>query len=156
MAELVDLTRNYSFYAIPVAWVLAIFPHGISLSLGKSIDKTAPRTYGECIANDQTLDKATKAMIHRCEGAQKNGFENLGLFAAAVVAGNLAGLPAETLNVLSGGYLASRVLYNLIYVTHTSEIMANVRSLTYFSGIGMIMALFIKSGNILSETTHRI
>lgn len=95
-------------------------------------------------------------MIHRCEGAQKNGFENLGLFAAAVVAGNLAGLPAETLNVLSGGYLASRVLYNLIYVTNTSETMANVRSLTYLSGIGMIMTLFVKSGNLLSEPTRRI
>src|SRR5712671_5430955 len=95
----------------------------------------------------------TKAMIHRSEGAQKNGFENLGLFAAAVVAGNIAGLPAETLNLLSGGYLASRVLYNYVYITHTSQAMANVRSLTYLSGIGMIMTLFVKSGNAIRERT---
>jgi uncharacterized MAPEG superfamily protein len=95
----------------------------------------------------------TKAMIHRCEGAQVNGFENLGLFAAAVLAGNFAGLPAETLNLLSGGYLASRALYNLIYITHTTEAMAKARTLTYFSGIGLIMTLFVKSGNILRERT---
>ena len=52
---------------------------------------------------------ATKEKIVRAEGAQQNGFENLGLFAAAVVAGNIVRLDNWTLNVLSGGYLLSQL-----------------------------------------------
>ena len=44
------------------------------------------------IDSNQTLDKATKDTIIRADGAQQNGFENLGFFAAAVLAGNIAGL----------------------------------------------------------------
>jgi uncharacterized MAPEG superfamily protein len=34
-------------------------------------------------------------------------------FAAAVLAGNLARLPSQTMNLFVGGYLASRVAYNV-------------------------------------------
>lgn len=90
-------------------------------------------------------------MITRAEGAQTNGFENMGIFAAAVVAGNMAGLPAQTLNLLSGGYIASRVLFNLIYINHTTELGAAARSVTFFTGLGFVMTLFVKSGNALRE-----
>jgi uncharacterized MAPEG superfamily protein len=93
--------------------------------------------------------KQTKARILRCEGAQTNGFENLGLFATAVLAGNLAGLPAQTLNTLSGGYCLSRIVYNLIYINNTSEAMANTRTAVFLAGIGQIFTLFIQSGNVL-------
>lgn len=54
-----------------------------------------------------------------------------------------------TLNALSGGYIVSRVLYNLIYVNNESDSLAAARSVTYLGGIGMIFTLFIKSGNVL-------
>lgn len=98
-----------------------------------------------------TNSPQTKDRIMRAEAAQTNGFENLAFFASAVVAGNLAGLPAQTLNTLSGGYLISRVLYNLIYINNTSKAIANTRSVVFVSGVGMIFTLFIKSGNILRE-----
>jgi hypothetical protein len=66
---------------------------------------------------------ATKATIVRAEGAQQNGFENIGLFAAAVVIGNVAKLDNWTLNALSVGYLASRVAYNVLYITGTTDAM---------------------------------
>jgi uncharacterized MAPEG superfamily protein len=91
----------------------------------------------------------TKARILRCEGAQTNGFENLGLFATAVLAGNLAGLTAQTLNAFSGGYCLSRIVYNFIYINNTSEAMANTRTVVFLAGIGQIFTLFIQSGNIL-------
>lgn len=62
-------------------------------------------------------------MITRAESAQQNGFENVGLFAAAVVAGNIAKLDNSTLNILSGGYILSRIAYNYIYITNTSDAM---------------------------------
>lgn len=43
----------------------------------------------------------------------RQSFENLGLFAAAVVAANYAGVPNGELNTLTGAYIGSRVLYNL-------------------------------------------
>jgi uncharacterized MAPEG superfamily protein len=52
-----------------------------------------------------------------------NGFENIGLFAAAVVAGNIANLDNSTLNFWSGGYLISRVIYTYIYINNTSDTM---------------------------------
>ncbi|QIW97491.1 hypothetical protein AMS68_003009 [Peltaster fructicola] len=119
-AALFDLTRNYSLYSIPVAWVLSIAPHFYAASLGK-FDNKNPRTYTKESSGDQSIDKATKATIIRAEGAQQNGFENIGLFAAAVVIGNVAKLENSTLNTLSAGYLASRVAYNLLYINGTTD-----------------------------------
>lgn len=42
--------------------------------------------------------------------------ENIGLLAAAVTAGNFAGLDKQLLNYLSAGYLASRIVYNIVYI----------------------------------------
>ena len=91
----------------------------------------------------------TKARIARAEGAQQNGFENIGLYAAAVVAGNIAGLNAATLNYLSGGYLLSRMAYNIIYINNESTTAGNTRTGVFLTGIGLIMTLFVKAGNKL-------
>lgn len=93
---LFDLTRNFSFYAIPAAWVLALAPHVYATSLhdskspGKKFDNCNPRTLVPSLDSNQSLDSETKQTIIRAEAAQQNGFENVGLFAAAVVAGNVA------------------------------------------------------------------
>ncbi|KAM3417022.1 hypothetical protein BST61_g8605 [Cercospora zeina] len=142
--------NNFSFYSIPAAWILCIAPHFYAASLGK-FDNKAPRSYTKETGNDQSIDKATKDRIVRAEGAQQNGFENLGLFAAAVVAGNVVGLDNSTMNALSGAYLLSRVAYNLIYINNTTNAMANARSVAFLSGIGIIFTLFIKAGNVLRE-----
>jgi uncharacterized MAPEG superfamily protein len=152
--------------------VIAFLPHAYAAAQSKIFDNCSPQTYASLLEKDQTIDKAvsliailitslsnntsltadqTKTRILRCEGAQTNGFENLGLFATAVLAGNLAGLPAQTLNALSGGYCLSRIVYNFIYINNTSEAMANIRTVVFLAGIGQIFTLFIKSGNILRE-----
>ncbi|KAH6676252.1 hypothetical protein B0J14DRAFT_536564 [Halenospora varia] len=151
MASLFDTTRNFSLYTIPAAWAIAFAPHVYATTASKSFDPTCPRTYAKYLEKDVSIDQATKDRIVRAEGAQTNGFENLGLFATAVLAGNLAGLEAKTLNMLSGSYLLSRVLYNVIYINNTTEGMANLRSGAFFAGLGMITTLFIKAGNMLRE-----
>lgn len=137
-----------SLYTIPAAWVLAIVPHFYAASLGK-FDNRTPRAYTKEIADDKSLSPETRATIIRAEGAQQNGFENIGLFAAAVVAGNIAGLENRTLNLLSGGYLVSRIVYNFVYIGNTTEQAATLRSGVFLSGIGIIFTLFVKSGNVL-------
>jgi len=143
-------TYNLSLYTIPAAWVLAMVPHFYAISLaGKKFDDKHPRGFTASLKDDQTLDSVTKQTIVRAEGAQSNGFENLGLYAAAIVAGNMSLLPTTTLNYLSVGYLMSRVVYNLIYINGSSDGLAKARTGVYLSGIGCIFGLFIKSGNVL-------
>lgn len=88
----------------------------------------------------------------RAEAANQNAFETIGLFAAAIVAGNVAGLGSKTLNALAGGYLASRAVYNILYVNvSTSALGANLRSIAYVSSIGIIATAFIKAGNAFNK-----
>jgi uncharacterized MAPEG superfamily protein len=67
------------------------------------------------------------------------------------VAGNLAGLPASTLNTLTAGYVASRVLYNWAYINGTTALMGSLRSGVYMVGVGQILTLFIKAGNVFKD-----
>jgi len=103
-----------------------------------------------------SISSQTKDRILRAEAAQQNGIENIGLFAAAVFAGNVAGIETSTLNWLSGGYLMSRVFYNILYVNNESAFAANTRSTVYSAGIGLIMTLFIKAGNLLEAHKRRV
>lgn len=67
------------------------------------------------------------------------------------MAGNVAGLPAQTLNLLSGGYIASRLVYNWLYMNTTNQSLAPLRTAVFFVGLGQIFALFVQSGNILKD-----
>ncbi|KAK4986987.1 hypothetical protein LTR66_004824 [Elasticomyces elasticus] len=157
MASLFDSTRNFSLYTIPAAWVVALAPHVYAAQIfearsSKAFDATAPRSFTTKVQQDPALDAATKGRIIRAEGAQQNGFENLGLFAAAVAAGNAAGLDHWWLNALSGAYVMSRIAYTLIYVNNESKGLAQVRSVVFLSGVGVVWTLFIMAGNKLRST----
>lgn len=97
-AYLPDLTKdNVSFYAIPAMWAVSITPRLYSSWLYQKntntmMDMRAPREFSKTASNDSRLHSDIKGRICRAEAAQANGFENIGLFAAAVVAGNVAKL----------------------------------------------------------------
>ena len=69
-----------------------------------------------------------KRRVIRAEAAHFNGLENIGLFAAAVTAGNFAGLDNQLLNYLSAGYLASRIVYNIVYIHGDTTQLAMART----------------------------
>ncbi|KAL2044965.1 hypothetical protein N7G274_002740 [Stereocaulon virgatum] len=115
----------------------------------REFDLTQPRSLVRKLETDQTLDQATKDTITRAEGAQSNGFENIPLFAAAVVAGNMAHLSPSYLNALSMGYVASRMLYTVIYVNNVNNTVAQGRSVVFLAGVGICMALFVGAGRVL-------
>lgn len=96
------------------------------------------------------MSSAQFGQYQRAEAAQQNGFENLGLYAAAIVAANAAHLPASTVNNASAIYLASRVVYNLLYINTENLAISNLRSVTFLVGIATCMTLFVKSGNALN------
>jgi len=149
-------TTNYSFYTIPAAWLLSLLPHTYAIilysrSAHKRFDNRHPRSLTSKLEGDQTIDKATKERIIRAEGAQQNGFENLAFYAAAVTAGNVAGLAPQTMNTLSATYLASRAVYNLIYINGNTAALAGARTTIYSAGVALLCTMFVMAGNAMNK-----
>ena len=144
---------NLSLYTVPAAWVLCIAPHIYSVQLFQNatskFDNKQPRFLVQSVVESQNIDVATKGRILRADFAQHNGFENLGFFAAAVVAGNMAKLDLFWLNGLTVGYVLSRILYDLIYIHNTTESLAATRSAVYMLGVADILTLFTMAANAL-------
>ncbi|KAI1168019.1 hypothetical protein F5B18DRAFT_343595 [Nemania serpens] len=147
----IDLSQNYSFYALPLAWFFSFAPGVYSKSLaGKNYDIAKPRGLIENVLKDEKLDKPTKNKILRCEAAAANGQETLNLFIASVIAANHAGVPVETINKLTGLYLATRVIYNVTYIfLQENPSFAPVRSIVWNIGVVSWVTLFVKAGNRL-------
>ncbi|KAF1913946.1 hypothetical protein BDU57DRAFT_521060 [Ampelomyces quisqualis] len=57
--------------------------------------------------------------------------ENTPFFIGAVLAGNMAGVGARTMDFVSGSYVALRVLYTVLYVRIGSQRLSYLRSLTW-------------------------
>ncbi|KAH8909909.1 hypothetical protein BR93DRAFT_426242 [Coniochaeta sp. PMI_546] len=150
MASLFDLTKaQLSYYTVPAAMILLYVPHTYAgILAGKNQDIANPRRTEEHLAKDDSLDKVTKGRILRARAAHANANETIGLYAAAVVAANVAGVEAKTVNYLTLAYLASRIVYNYIYViAQDNSRVAPFRTLVWSSGVGIIFTLFIKAGN---------
>lgn len=88
----------------------------------------------------------------RAESAQANGFENLGLFAAAVTAASLARVDPTVINSLTVSYLINRLIYNHIYI-YNDLIPGIARTFTYLASTGMLLALFWKAGQELNASS---
>lgn len=117
---------NISLYTLPVGWILCLLPRFYAAYLfttttSKRLDMILPRALAARATSDPALTSATRDRIVRAEAAQANGLENVGYFAAAVVAGNVAGLSKGLLNSLSVGFLVSRGLYSWMYVVGEHE-----------------------------------
>jgi uncharacterized MAPEG superfamily protein len=163
------MSSNYSLYSIPVAYFLSFMPHVVAMlkyktATKKKIDMINPRTFIATVSANPALDSRSKNRILRAEAASANGFENMSLFAAGVVAGNVALVArnAGSLNGASGGdqtfdlaywlnrltatWLALRFVYNHVYI-YQDLVPQPFRPLVYFSSLGCIMAMFVLAGN---------
>ncbi|KAI1813078.1 hypothetical protein GGS20DRAFT_554959 [Poronia punctata] len=141
--------RNISYFTIPLAVITSLYPRAYSAWRGpgkKYFDGSNPRTFAARLEKSE-LDKETIARLQRAESASSNGFEGLPLFAAAIVAGNTAGLSAKTLNTLSISYILSRVVYNWVYIfLAANRNLAPLRTPVWFVSLGTTLAFFIKAG----------
>ncbi|KAI0879246.1 hypothetical protein GGS24DRAFT_440107 [Hypoxylon argillaceum] len=147
----IDLSQNYSFYALPLAWFISFVPGVYSKALsGKNYDIANPRALAENVQKDEKLPKEIKAKILRSEAAVANGQDTLGLFVTSVIAANYAGVPVETINKLVALYLSSRVAYNITYIfLQEKPSFAALRSLVWNVGVVSWVTLFVKAGNRL-------
>ena len=113
------------------------------------MDIANPRNYYDAVANESALSPQLRGRILRAEGAMQNHLDNIGLFAAAVVAGNVAKLSPRVLNGLSLGYFFCRVVYMYVYIRNETRAHAFVRAATFFTGLGLIFTLFHIAGTRL-------
>ncbi|KAH8909908.1 hypothetical protein BR93DRAFT_935600 [Coniochaeta sp. PMI_546] len=150
MAALFDLTRfDLSYYTVPTAFALLFAPHVYAVQLaGKSQELTVRGKMVENVTKDQGMPQKIRQRIFRAEAATANGLETVGLYAAAVVAANVAQVEPDTVNKLTLAYLVSRAVYNYIYVIAQDDArMSRYRSMAWFVGIGIIFTLLVKAGN---------
>ena len=70
------------------------------------------------------------------------------------MAANQAAVPAPTLNLLAGGWVASRVLYNITYVyLQDNRKFAPLRSIVFITGFVCMATLYIKAGLAISASS---
>ncbi|KAM4054796.1 MAPEG family protein [Hirsutella rhossiliensis] len=143
-----DLDRNMSILTVPVAFLMCWAPHAYAgILAGRAFDNANPRGFRDNVAKSEALDKAMKQRILRAEGASLNGFETLGFFASAVVAANVAGLRPAQLNVLTIGYIVSRLAYLVIYIhLQTNRRRSWLRSGAWLTGVGLVLTIWIRAG----------
>ncbi|KAH7303449.1 hypothetical protein B0I35DRAFT_446622 [Stachybotrys elegans] len=110
------MSSNLSFFAVPAAFWCAHWPHLYTVLFAGTYDNANPRALKDTLASTGSLDNERKQMFLRAKRASENGYETLGLFAAAIAAANQAGVEVSVLNRMAWGYVAVRIAYNFAYI----------------------------------------
>jgi uncharacterized MAPEG superfamily protein len=144
---------NYSFHYIAGAYAFSLIPHQyyvIKAMTAKDSTYTniTPRTNLDTLKATAPPDTWTKLV--KARGCHLNALEGFPLFAAAMIAGNVAGVSTKEMNVLGAEYLGVRLLYNVLYMAVRNEPMSYLRSGVYVWSVGIPIYLLIKAGGKLN------
>ncbi|MCJ1481793.1 hypothetical protein MMC06_001952 [Schaereria dolodes] len=147
---------NYSIYAIPLYFILALLPHSYAIALIKGAsngrwDNANPRAPGTHARIRQRVPVAVLARFERAEAAHQNGMENLAVFAVAVVLGNMAGLGTEMLNGVAAAVVLLRAGYNVVYVCVAGNRWSYARTGLWALMTGLCLWEMMAAGNALRE-----
>ncbi|MCJ1351755.1 MAG: hypothetical protein MMC33_001739 [Icmadophila ericetorum] len=151
------MTANYSVYSIPIFFLLSLLPHSYAIYIinshtsGKGFDNTSPRSTSSLTHLQKTLPPKAFKQYERAEGAHKNGFENLPIFMAAVTLGNMAGLGAGVMNVVAGGGVGLRLVYNYLYLYTEDRKKSFLRTGVYLIHVALMMGTIIAAGNRIRD-----
>ncbi|KAF2866790.1 hypothetical protein BDV95DRAFT_631590 [Massariosphaeria phaeospora] len=156
MTSFID-AYNLSILAVPAYYMLSIWPHLYAIevaSQGKLLewDNRNPRSSELKSKLKDGLDADSYAKYERAEACHANGMENLPLFATAVILGNMAGLKREGLSGLTGFaglFLATRLVYTSVYLTHRTQGLTVVRTGLWAAGTGLCLRVIVKAANAL-------
>ncbi|KAK3842525.1 MAG: hypothetical protein J3R72DRAFT_132888 [Linnemannia gamsii] len=136
---------NTPLLMLPAAAAVAYAPHFIRAFIvvyhTKRWNNVSPRGQLEKVENRMT--KASWAMAKRAEGAHTNGLETLPVFYGAVLAALQAGVAKETVGFYASFFVASRVLFNLVYIFNTNQLSALVRTGIWTAGMASCLKLFL-------------
>ena len=151
---------NYSIYAIPAYYVLALAPHQYAMNIIKASnngrwDNTNPRSSNWNERIQKSVPAPIFARYERAEAAHKNAMENLVIFATAVILGNQADLPASTLNTVAGLYLVLRAIYPVIYINTVSFKYSFVRTGVWTLSIALCFYQIIRAGYVIASRSPK-
>ncbi|EKG19290.1 Membrane-associated eicosanoid/glutathione metabolism (MAPEG) protein [Macrophomina phaseolina MS6] len=153
MASLLS-NLSLSIVAIPAYHLLSIIPHAASISYAtkgqpSKWDNRNPRSEALKAGLSKRLDAKQYATYERLEAAHANSMENMPIFIAAIVLGNLAGLHkvegADGLNWFAGAFLLVRAAYIVVYVANDTQAKSYLRSVLYFIGVGLCWKTLLKA-----------
>ncbi|KAK4580101.1 hypothetical protein LTR86_000303 [Recurvomyces mirabilis] len=141
---------NWSYHSIPYAFALGLAPHlyytsRMMLATKGKMSMADPRTNLQ--AWKGKMPEMLWHHLSRARGAHLNSMEIFPLYAAAVLAGNAAGLPAQDLNTMAYSFIGARTLYCALYMTVTNDIAALARTGVYAWSIGIPLVALWKAGN---------
>ena len=147
---------NYSIYALPTFYALALAPKFYGTRLINSTtngryDNVNPHGTNALQTYQKSTDAATFAKWERSNAAHNNAMENLPLFFASVICANMAGLNTGTVNSVCAGFLGLRAFYSVMYIAATDRKLQALRSLAWVGSVGSCLYLLIKAGNVLVD-----
>lgn len=119
---------TFALWTILAVGVLPYICAGAAKFGGGGYDNAAPRTSLE------QLD----GWRQRADWAQRNHFEALPLFAAAVLTAHWVRAPQGMVDVLAGGFLLTRIGFSVAYIAG----WASLRSLMWLVGFVCVVLLF--------------
>ncbi|KAF2457473.1 hypothetical protein BDY21DRAFT_343968 [Lineolata rhizophorae] len=146
---------NYSFFGIPVSYGVAMLPRLYSMLMIKRAannrwNNVNPRGVDTVEKIKQRVPPDVFARYERTVAAHQNGLESFPLVTTAIILGNWAQLPAAELNTFVAGYIASRIVYCLLYINTTRGKLSFIRSGTFIAGMLWCTYTIVKSCSILS------
>jgi uncharacterized MAPEG superfamily protein len=127
---------NYSLFAIPAYWAIAMVPHVYSVYLvtkhnNNRFDTPSPRSTGNRDILEKSIPKEVFRKYERCRAAHDNMLENMGAVVGGILSGVVTRLDADLMNTLSTVLLATRVVYLLCYINISSRKWATLRTLWF-------------------------
>lgn len=146
---------NTSILSIPAFSILALLPHSYAINVasgGNALkwDNRNPRSPSLKDNLKARLDADTYAKYERAEAASANAYENIPLYAAAVIVGNIAGLPKERMSRFAAIFLTLRAAHSLVYINTKSQKWTVLRSLLWFSTVLLNFRIFYEAAKKLN------
>ncbi|KAK6531764.1 hypothetical protein TWF694_002933 [Orbilia ellipsospora] len=147
------MTYNYSLLSIAATWAISMGVHGYAVYVVRTsgvkirYDNANPRNQWDRLK--AKLPAEAYARSERAQAASANGLEVLGLWGLAVIAANVTKVPVSTLNKHSLFFIASRILYSILYCNISTLRSSPARSIVWLAGIATAMRLLWKASSML-------
>jgi uncharacterized MAPEG superfamily protein len=125
----------FAHWMLLTATFLPIFAVVLA-KLSRNFDNHQPRAYLESLDNN-TMQK-------RMVWAQENSWEALMMFAPAVLLATFFQVDSQTMNQLTGGFVAARLAYLWCYAKN----FATARSIMWFIAVACVIGLYVASAKV--------
>lgn len=119
---------HFAYWCVLLAGIMPAATVAIAKWGRRDFDNSEPRRWLE---NQEGVRR-------RADAAHRNHFEAFPFFAAGVLVAQQLHAPQDAINMLAIAFIASRIMYTLLYLTDR----ATLRSLTWLIGYLSVIALF--------------